>query len=506
VRNDSDLHRHRASWLAAVPLLALGTKRITGVWRRRRSTASPRPQSHPSHSGGQPALLCISQSFWPDTTPTAIRASKLLEKLSAQWDIAVVTEANAPSRRGRVHIEVVRSWRPGRLFAALRRLRLSKLLEIAIWPDDSVFWVLPAILAGRRLIRETAPSAIVVFMMPYSAGLAGIALSKLTGLPLILNLDDSPTCTDMHPYFPTRLHYRCAKALEDFYARYADAVVYVSETNLDAVRSRQPEHARQRFHLVRYGADRADFRPQPTSAGGFEIAYVGAMTGWRTLIEQHASAGRLRRIYDAWSRLGRYERIALDQRTSSPAIIGRAIIDAIAEHRDWAGRVNMTIYGNPYPASVVARALAYARVESVVTVLGPVPHDEVADILCRADLLFLALPRRPDGSPGGRISAKTYEYLMTDRPILAALPQGENWNYLTDKPGVWLVEPDDQQRMTEIIAELAAAKFAGRPRTFDRDHLQEQLSYETRAAELATAVRAGIERRLSGDPARHRRL
>ena len=429
----------------------------------------------------------------------------MLEKLSEQWDIAVVTEARGTRRSGRVRVEVVRSWRPRRLFAALRRLRLSKLIEIFVWPDESIFWVFPAILAGRRLVREIAPSAIVVFMMPYSAGFAGIALSRLTGLPLILTLGDSPTCTDMHPYFPTRLHYRLAKALEDFYARCADAVVYVSETNLNAVRSRHPEHAREKFHLVRNGADSAAFRPQPTRTANFEIAYVGAMSGWWTLIEQDAPDGRLRRIYGAWTRLGRYERTALDQRTSSPAVIGHALIDAIAEHPEWAGRVSLILHGNPYPASVVARALASAGVESVVTVLDPVPHDEVAGILCRADLLFLTLPGRPDGSRGGRISAKTYEYLMTDRPILAAVPQGENWDYLADKPGVWLVDPNDQRRMKEVIAELADAKFAGRALAFDRDRLREQLSYDARAAELATVIRAGIERRLSREPARQRR-
>jgi hypothetical protein len=159
--------------------------------------------------------------------------------------------------------------------------------------------------------------------------------------------------------------------------------------------------------------------------------------------------------------------------------------------------VKLTLYGNPYPDSVVANALASAGVESVVTVLGPFPHDEVADIVAGADLLFLTLPQRLNGSRGGRISAKTYEYLATDRPILAAVPQGENWDYLTDKPGVWLVDPDDRHRMREVISELAAAKFAGKLRTFDRNHLHEQLSYETRAAEFAAVVRAGIERRLS---------
>jgi glycosyltransferase involved in cell wall biosynthesis len=103
---------------------------------------------------------------------------------------------------------------------------------------------------------------------------------------------------------------------------------------------------------------------------------------------------------------------------------------------------------------------------------------------CKADLLFLTLPARPDGSLGGRISAKTYEYLMTDRPILAAVPKGENWDYLEGKPGVWLVEPTDVAGMAKAITQLAAAKLSGKPLSFNRSELHEQLSYSTRAEEF----------------------
>ena len=457
----------------------------------------------------KPALLCLSHSFSPATTPTAIRAGKLVEKLGAHWDVTVLTETSRSDPGStpdeRVRVEVVRGRRPKRLFAALRRLRLNKLLELLVWPDQSIFWVIPAVLAGRRLIRERKPEAIVVFMMPYSAGLAGVLLSRLTGLALILNLDDSLTCTDMHPRFPTRLHYRLARALEDFYARRGDAVIYVSQTNLDAVRSRQREPVREKLQLVRYGADPADFHRQPYSGERFEIAYVGAMSGWWSLIEERAPAGRAKRIYSAWNRFGRYQRTILDERTSSPAIIGQAIIETIAEHTDWTGQVNLTVYGNPYPAPVVARALASAGVEGVVRVLDPLPHDAVAGILTRVDLLFLTLPGRPDGSRGGRISAKTYEYLMTDRPILAAVPPGENRDYLTGKPGVWLVAPDDREGMREAIAELARAKFAGEALRFDRDALREQLSYQTRARQFAEVIDAGIERRRARGSRRGRR-
>jgi hypothetical protein len=470
--------------------------------RLRRRRAAPGATSAPEDTAGsgahavsrrEPAILCISPSFSPDTTPTAIRAGKLLAQLSAQREVTVLTESSGRRPDGQVRVQVVRSQRPSRLLATVRRLRMGKLLELAVWPDESIFWVLPAILAGRRVIRESRPSAIVVFMMPYSGGLVGIALSRLSGLPLILNLDDSPTCTDMHPHFPTRLHYRLARALEDYYVRRADAIVYVSQTNLESVRARQPASAHAKFQLVRYGADSAEFRAQPPRGTDFEIAYVGAMSGWWSLVDERAPTGLLARMYGAWMRLGRHQRTVLDQRTSSPAIIGRAILDAIATHSDWEGRVKLTIHGNPYPAALIARALANAGVESVVDVFGPVPHAQIADIIARADLLFVTLPKRLDGSPGGRISAKTYEYLATDRPILAAVPRGENWDYLAGKPGVWLVAPDDRERMRHVIEDLAASKLAGDAATFAREHLHEEISYRTRAAELAGAIAAGIE-------------
>jgi len=439
-----------------------------------------------------PALLCISQSFPPERTPTAIRAGKLLGRLSREWEIELLTESGAPRSHEGVEVHVVPSRRPRRLLAALRRLHLGKLVEMLLWPDESIFWLVPAIRAGRRLIEQTSPSAIVVFMMPYSSGLAGIALSRLSGLPLVLNLDDSPTCIDMHPQFPTRLHYRLARALEDLYVRCADAVVYVSQANLESVRARNPPDSATKLHLVRYGADPGEQPPASAPPGGrFEAVYVGAMSGWWTLIGRHEPAGAIKRLYAAWMRLGRHVRVALE--THSPAILGGAMLDALAEHPDWSGQLGLTVYDNAYPASLIERALAAAGLDGVVRASDPVPHEHVAHVLAAADLLFLALPNRSPETRGGRISAKTYEYLMTDRPILAAVPRGESWDYLTGKPGVWLVDPDDRPGMRAIVEELVLAKRAGAPLAFDRGELREELSYDTRAQEFERAIRAAIE-------------
>jgi hypothetical protein len=453
------------------------------------------PAGDPSPEPERPALLCISRSFAPDTTPTGIRAGKLVARLTERWDVSLITETALARSGPCVHVHHVASRRPARLLATLRRLRLSKLTELLVWPDDSIFWVLPAIAAGRRLVKQNRPSAIVVFMMPYSAGLIGLALARLTGLPLILNLDDSPTCTDMHPDFPSRLHYLLARGLENLYARRADATVYVSQTNLELVRARQSAEVGERLRLVRYGADEADFRARRPEGERFEIVYVGAMSGWWTLIEQQAAPSPLKRAYDAWTALGRHRLAELDTRTASPAFIGKALMQSLAEHPDWRGRVGMSVYDNSYPRDVVSRALQAAGIEQVIDVHDPVAHDRVADILAGADLLFLTLPRRVDGSRGGRISAKTYEYLMTDRPILAALPAGENWDFLADKPGVWLAAPDDAEQLREVVSELVQAKFAGRPQTFARESVHREISYAARADEFEAAIQAGIAHR-----------
>lgn len=446
-------------------------------------SGEPRPGAR------RPGLLCLAPSFAPETTPTAIRAGELLSRLSRDWDVTVLTETGAAAPGLRV--ESVRARRPRRLLAALRRLRLEKLIELLVWPDVSIFWVLPAVRAGRRVLAAGGFDAIVVFMMPYGGGLAGIVLSRLTGLPLVVNLDDSPTCTDMHPRFPSRLHHRLAIRLEDAYIRHADAVVYVSARNLQRVASRQRPEQRRKLHLVRYGAAAAAAAAAPAGED-FEIVFTGAMSGWWAMLGDQGPHGVAERAHAAWTRLGRHELLELDHRASSPAAIGRAILAVCSRRPEWRGRVRLRIVGNPYPQELVTRALEHAGVQDVVTVQGPVPHERAIAAIAAADMLFMALPDRADGSPGGRISAKTYEYLATDRPILAAVPPGENRDYLEGREGVWLVAPSDEEAMAAAIEELAAAKLSGAPLAFDRSALREELSYDTRAREFDAVLRGAI--------------
>ncbi|WP_414548668.1 glycosyltransferase [Anabaena sp. CCY 0017] len=425
-------------------------------------------------------LFCIAHDLPPLKTPIANRANKLLGQFEKSWQLQILTGTENAVLHQPANIHYAKTWYPQGLINFLNKLKLEKLLQLLIWPDTEIFWILPALFRGYQLIKQHKPDAIFVFMMPYSAGVVGVILKWLTGLPLVLSLDDSPTCTDMHPISPSWLHHYLECGLENFYVRQANAVVYVSQFNLDLVKQRQPEPQKSKFNLIRCGADPSDFAT-PIQAEvtdtTFEIIYTGGMNGWYEFYHRPEEKTLLKKLYRTWMELGYYRRAKIDYRSSSPIFAGKAIQTLLIQHTEWEKKIQLAIYGNSFAESVVQRVLKNQNLTDVVSVFGSLPHFEAIQLARKADLLFITLPDRPDSSAGGRISCKTYEYLMTDRPILAAVPKGENWDYLQDKPGVWLVEPTDTAAMSQVIKDIAAAKFSGCPLRFDRTDIQRELSY-----------------------------
>jgi glycosyltransferase involved in cell wall biosynthesis len=334
-------------------------------------------------------------------------------------------------------------------------------------------------------------------MMPYSVGLAGVLLKALIRRPLVLNFDDSMTCSDMQPAFETRLHARLTRALEDWYIRRADAVVFVSRRNLERVRERLSLAHRSKLRLIRFGADpelfaaRSEIRPEPC----FVIRYIGGFVGWTPLYEDARRVGALRRLHGRVMRLGRLRVADLDLRTHSPVYLARAVAAMTRRRPEFAGQVRIEVYGNDYPQAVVDTVLERAGVAGLVSVLPPVSHERAADLTAGADALFIALPDRADGSPGGRISAKAYEYLMTDRPIIAAVPPGENQEFLHDVPGVWLAPPAGVEEMSAILERLVEPALAGRPPRFERPAQQRAVDYDTLAVAFERVLKVAMCRR-----------
>ena len=432
-------------------------------------------------------VLSISQKFVPETNPTAIRSSKTLKYLPDDWQVHILS-GNPDVVMDRAKVHFARSWYPASLIKAIRTIKLGKLLDWFMWPDQDIFWVLPALLTGIKIVRHYDIDLIIVFLKPYSAGLIGVLLKWVTRKPLIINVCEPSTCDDLYAVFATKLHYYFDRWLEDFYVRQSDAIVYVSQLSLEQVRARQPKDHYSKFSLIRGGADPENFRaclPETSFPEIFEIVFTGGMTGWHEFLLP-PKQNLIKRLRNAWMNFGRYYNIKVDGATSSPIFIGRAIKYLMRQNPDWRGRIKLKIYGNKFEQAETV--LVKHDLLDVVDVTGPISHAEALHRLQKADLLFMPLPDRIDETPGDRISLKTYEYLMTDRPILAAVPQGENQDYLSDKPGVYITAPADVEAMAEVIRQLFIQRESGQTLVVDRVETQQQISYVKRGEELATLM------------------
>ncbi|MBV9998713.1 MAG: glycosyltransferase, partial [Verrucomicrobia bacterium] len=363
----------------------------------------------------------------------------------------------------------------------LQRARLQKLGDWLPLSDPLDGWRKAAYAAALEQIERRRPDLLLVFIYPYASGDVGLQLRQATRIPTVFNFDDSPSCDDMHPVYPSRWHFQRMLAWEDRIVEAAAAVIYVSRRNLEKVRERQTPQNQGKLHLVRCGV--TDRLPPPAARARrpeapWTILYAGNMSGWVEFFDPPGRTPAYKRVLAAWNRLGQHTRMRHDFKGSTPYYLVQALRRLGRRVPAFKDRFRFELIGNTYPARMIERALRHANLADVVSVRGALPHHEALSQLQAADVLFMCLPGRPDGSPGGRISAKTYEYLATDRPILAALPAGENREYLEGQPGVWITEPHDVEAMTHALQDIAgASQAAGGRACFSRRDLLRTVGY-----------------------------
>ena len=122
---------------------------------------------------------------------------------------------------------------------------------------------------------------------------------------------------------------------------------------------------------------------------------------------------------------------------------------------------------------------------------GYVPHAEAVALMRSADLLFLPMQSLPAGTRAGLVPGKTYEYLASGRPILAAVPPGDACDLLREAGIAHVVEPADEKAMTVAIREQMTAP---RPPPQVPQELLERYEYTTVTRQLAAILDGVVQR------------
>lgn len=276
-----------------------------------------------------------------------------------------------------------------RVFPALKRAKNALLI-----PDDQILWLAPAIRLGRRVMAEQGIDAIVSTSGPVTNHLVGLALKRGTGVPWIVDYRD-PWTQNMH-----RSGFRSREWLEErlerMVLRESDLLLTVTQSFADNFRAKFSEELR-RVEVIHNGFDRADY------------------TALENVDKPSEDASRCVFIYTG-----------IFYKERNPRLLLRAVRELIDEGLVQEEAIRLRFAGVfDYPGYTEnADSVREHRLDSVVELLGHLPHASALEAMKRSDILVIVGDTAP-GS-GDYIPGKLFEYLAIGHPILALSLPGES--------------------------------------------------------------------------------
>lgn len=309
---------------------------------------------------------------------------------------------------------------PGFLKKSLSKT-LSLLSEALSVPDEQVFWNLPVIMQGMKIITKERVDAILITSPPWSLQIAGFLLKKMTGVPWVVDFRDPWTDIKRknRPAFIDTFEQRIEKGL----LAEADLVLSTSDMYSNDLIRKYPEIEEQKFQTLHNGYDEEKFdHPKPVSGHSkFTIAHLGTM-------------------YSLFN----------------PYAFFEALREWLAMNPEIEDKIELLFVGEVNEET--RKAMHECNVSHLTTVTGFVPHKEAIELCSRADMLLLAMGT-DDKLPRGWLPSKLFEYLALDRPILAYVSEGEASDMVRKVNQGCVVTGQDHNQIIDFMNELYVSKW-----------------------------------------------
>ena len=320
--------------------------------------------------------------------------------------------------------------------------------------------------------RAGAADLIYAWMSPFESARAAASLSSTLGRPWVADLGD-PWALDEMMVYPTRLHrWREIREMRRLLGT-ASAIVMSTPEAARRVRSAFPELSDRLVVAIPNGFDGRDFSVEPPvqESAPFRIVHTGYL---------HTALGLRQRRFRLVRRLVGGETPGVDFLTRSHVYLLEAVEKVRASAPDVADRVEVHLAGVLAP---IDREIAN---RSPATHLhGYLSHDQTLELIRGAALLFLPMQNLPRGMRAGIVPGKTYEYLGSGRPILAAIPDGDARDILQEAGNCFLCRPNDVNAMADAITTAVRAWQAHERPELPRQSVVERYEYGRLTASLA---------------------
>jgi glycosyltransferase involved in cell wall biosynthesis len=342
------------------------------------------------------------------------------------------------------------------------------------------WWIDGAVAVGRDTAAEV--DVILGECVPYETAEVGARLARELRKPWVADLQDPWALDEMWQY-ATGLHRR--RDLRRMRRLLATAAAIVMNTPEAVVRVRAafPELREIPVVSIPNGFDAADFDGEVAARDDnvFRIVHSGYLH--TELGFKHRRTRRLRRL------LGGLPVPGVDYLTRSHIFLLEAVEQLLAARPGLRGRVEVHLAG---VLTDIDRAVAEPY--DFVRLHGYMAHAETVELVRTADLVFLPMHDLPPGVRAGLVPGKTYEYLASGRPILAAVPDGDARELLAEAGDARICRPSDVTAMAEAIGAEIDRRGAGLPSPERRADVVARYERRVQAGELAAVLDGVLDR------------
>lgn len=342
-------------------------------------------------------------------------------------------------------------------------------------PDAQILWYPGAIKEGLQLLSELKHDASFVTAPPFSSLVTGAALSRRSGLPLIVDYRDEWGISNR--FQENRQKSSLSHGLQDRMQRkvlrQASAAIATTRRSADSIKeSVQRAGGNATVSCIYNGYDAADLA---SLAARTDTGQIANLPGKATAIAETSNA--------TGASTDRKLRIAyvgtLWNLTSIEPVV-EAIQSLTAVSPDKAERIELVVAGR----RTAAQDAILDRLEPLpcrVIREGYVEHKRAIEIMNNADVQCLLLSDVPEA--GRVVPAKTFEYLALGRRILSVGPDGEVREILAEFPQAASFTPSDTMGIAGYLCRFfdepsvdSVVEPSPSTARFERRHLTEELA------------------------------
>lgn len=399
-------------------------------------------------------VLFIAYYFPPTGGAGVQRALKFVQYLPSEGVLPVViTGPSSPDSRWTPHDRSLMSSIPdcvsihrisGSVPQEVSRLRRRVKRWLAQPKEFSKWWIKSATELAANVARDEA--LIFATMSPFESGEIAGELSLRLHLPWVADLRD-PWALDEMEYYPSALHRRLEMRKMERVLSTASLIIMNTSEAAAALRSAFPRLRDQRIVSIPNGFDSADFSSPVASRrdGKFRIVHTGYL---------HTDSGTRLRKRMFYRVLGGVQ-AGVDILTRSHTVLLEAVARCCERHPEIRSAVEIVLAGNASPED--EEVVSASPVADLVRMPGYLSHAESLHLVRTADLLFLPMHNLPAGRRSRIVPGKTYEYMASGRPILAAVPDGDARDFLERCGTASICRPNEITAMVALIERAYSA-------------------------------------------------